>query len=142
MPDLVRQRLVVDHVEVVRVGQRVAHQVDLALLELQQLHLRGDAQLLVDPVDVGQAVVPVARVALEDDRPAGIEADELERAGSRPTHSALSVLSGVHRKDVRSLEQGGTTVVPGDFAVDEVAVEQLEGLGEARVGGAFAFAGG
>jgi hypothetical protein len=30
--------------------------------------------------------------------------DELERAGARPTHSALSVLSGVHRKDVRSLE--------------------------------------
>lgn len=33
--------------------------------------------------------------------------DELERAGSRPTHSALSVLSGVHRKDVRSLELDG-----------------------------------
>jgi hypothetical protein len=30
--------------------------------------------------------------------------DELEQAGSRPTHSALSVLSGVHRKDVRNLE--------------------------------------
>lgn len=30
--------------------------------------------------------------------------DELELAGSRPTHSALSVLSGVHRKDVRHLE--------------------------------------
>jgi len=29
---------------------------------------------------------------------------ELERAAVRPTHSALSVLSGVHRKDVRSLE--------------------------------------
>lgn len=34
--------------------------------------------------------------------------EELERAEARPTHSALSVLSGVHRKDVRSLEaQGG-----------------------------------
>lgn len=29
---------------------------------------------------------------------------ELERAGTRPTFSALSVLSGVHRKDVRALE--------------------------------------
>lgn len=29
--------------------------------------------------------------------------DELERSGARPTHSALSVLSGVHRKDVRAL---------------------------------------
>lgn len=30
--------------------------------------------------------------------------EELERSGGRSTHSALSVLSGVHRKDVRSLE--------------------------------------
>lgn len=30
---------------------------------------------------------------------------ELERAGTNPTHSALSVLSGVHRKDVRSLAE-------------------------------------
>jgi hypothetical protein len=28
---------------------------------------------------------------------------ELEHSGARPTHSALSVLSGVHRKDVRAL---------------------------------------
>lgn len=28
---------------------------------------------------------------------------ELERSGARPTHSAISVLSGVHRKDVRAL---------------------------------------
>jgi len=42
--------------------------------------------------------------------------DELERAGSRPTHSALSVLSGVHRKDVRSLElDGATTATPPAF---------------------------
>jgi len=37
--------------------------------------------------------------------------DELERAGSRATHSALSVLSGVHRKDVRSLELEGASAV-------------------------------
>jgi hypothetical protein len=30
--------------------------------------------------------------------------EELELGGARPTHSALSVLSGVHRKDVRNLE--------------------------------------
>jgi hypothetical protein len=30
--------------------------------------------------------------------------EELEHSGARSTHSALSVLSGVHRKDVRSLE--------------------------------------
>lgn len=30
---------------------------------------------------------------------------ELERAGKTPTHSALSVLSGVHRKDVRALAE-------------------------------------
>jgi hypothetical protein len=30
--------------------------------------------------------------------------DELALAGARPTHSALSVASGVHRKDVRTLE--------------------------------------
>jgi len=33
--------------------------------------------------------------------------EELERTGARATHSALSVLSGVHRKDVRSLELAG-----------------------------------
>lgn len=31
--------------------------------------------------------------------------DELVRSGVRPTHSALSVLSGVHRKDVRTLSE-------------------------------------
>lgn len=36
---------------------------------------------------------------------------ELERAAVRPTHSALSVLSGVHRKDVRSLEADPRTPV-------------------------------
>ncbi|HJV61432.1 MAG TPA: DUF6502 family protein [Albitalea sp.] len=36
--------------------------------------------------------------------------EELERSGARPTHSALSVLSGVHRKDVRTLESQGSTV--------------------------------
>ncbi len=30
---------------------------------------------------------------------------ELERAGTQPTYSALSVLSGVHRKDVRALSE-------------------------------------
>jgi len=35
--------------------------------------------------------------------------EELERTGARATHSALSVLSGVHRKDVRSLELAGHT---------------------------------
>jgi len=30
--------------------------------------------------------------------------DELESSGAKPTHSALSVLSGVHRKDVRALQ--------------------------------------
>lgn len=30
---------------------------------------------------------------------------EIERAGSRATHSAISVLSGVHRKDVRALAE-------------------------------------
>lgn len=38
--------------------------------------------------------------------------EEIERAGARPTHSALSVLSGVHRKDVRSLEAEGATPRP------------------------------
>ncbi len=32
--------------------------------------------------------------------------DELESSGAKATHSALSVLSGVHRKDVRTLETG------------------------------------
>ena len=32
--------------------------------------------------------------------------DELESSGAKATHSALSVLSGVHRKDVRALETG------------------------------------
>lgn len=35
---------------------------------------------------------------------------ELEHAGIRPTHSAISVLSGVHRKDVRSLEDAPRSV--------------------------------
>jgi hypothetical protein len=35
--------------------------------------------------------------------------DELERSGARATQSALSVLSGVHRKDVRALEAGPRT---------------------------------
>ncbi|WP_341888674.1 DUF6502 family protein, partial [Variovorax sp. YR752] len=30
---------------------------------------------------------------------------ELERGGVQPTYSALSVLSGVHRKDVRAIEE-------------------------------------
>src|SRR5947208_13943979 len=34
--------------------------------------------------------------------------DELESSGAKPTHSALSVLSGVHRKDVRALQMGGS----------------------------------
>ena len=38
--------------------------------------------------------------------------EELERSGARPTHSALSVLSGVHRKDVRSLEAEGIAPRP------------------------------
>jgi hypothetical protein len=32
--------------------------------------------------------------------------EELESSGAKATHSALSVLSGVHRKDVRALETG------------------------------------
>jgi hypothetical protein len=48
--------------------------------------------------------------------------DELESSGAKPTHSALSVLSGVHRKDVRALETGNdppgaTRVVPLSSAV-------------------------
>ncbi len=38
--------------------------------------------------------------------------EELGRAGARATHSALSVLSGVHRKDVRSLEAEGQATRP------------------------------
>lgn len=38
--------------------------------------------------------------------------EELGRSGARPTHSALSVLSGVHRKDVRSLEAHGAAPRP------------------------------
>lgn len=33
--------------------------------------------------------------------------EELERGGSKTTNSALSVLSGVHRKDIRALVEGG-----------------------------------
>lgn len=32
--------------------------------------------------------------------------DELASSGAKPTHSAISVLSGVHRKDVRALQSG------------------------------------
>ncbi len=42
---------------------------------------------------------------------------ELERAGKTPTHSALSVLSGVHRKDVRALAEARG---PGAVAVKGV----------------------
>ncbi len=38
-------------------------------------------------------------------------AAELQRAGSAPTYSALSVLSGVHRKDVKALREAA--VAPG-----------------------------
>lgn len=38
--------------------------------------------------------------------------DELERSGARPTHSALSVLSGVHRKDVRALAEASVRASP------------------------------
>lgn len=40
-------------------------------------------------------------------KPVFVEAarGELERAGTQPTYSALSVLSGVHRKDVRALSE-------------------------------------
>lgn len=37
---------------------------------------------------------------------------ELERAGTRPTHSAISVLSGVHRKDVRALAEAPPGAAP------------------------------
>lgn len=38
--------------------------------------------------------------------------EELERGGSKDTHSALSVLSGVHRKDVRVLAEAVPTAAP------------------------------
>jgi hypothetical protein len=38
--------------------------------------------------------------------------DELESSGAKATHSALSVLSGVHRKDVRALQSGDPEAVP------------------------------
>lgn len=37
---------------------------------------------------------------------------ELERTGARATYSSLSVLSGVHRKDVRALETAATDAPP------------------------------
>jgi hypothetical protein len=37
---------------------------------------------------------------------------ELERAGTQPTYSALSVLSGVHRKDVRALSEAPREAAP------------------------------
>jgi len=40
---------------------------------------------------------------------------ELQRAGTAPTYSALSVLSGVHRKDVRALREAA--VEPGQVPV-------------------------
>jgi hypothetical protein len=36
---------------------------------------------------------------------------ELQSSGAKPTHSALSVLSGVHRKDVRALQSGDPQAV-------------------------------
>lgn len=41
----------------------------------------------------------------------GAALDELESSGAKPTHSALSVLSGVHRKDVRVLQSGDPQAV-------------------------------
>lgn len=43
---------------------------------------------------------------------------ELELLGARPTDSALSLLSGLHRKDIRSLSgaHAGQTLPPGDAA--------------------------
>jgi len=73
-------------------------------------------------------MAPVARWLLRSGVPFGRFADalkavfveaaraELERTGTRATYSALSVLSGVHRKDVRAIEAGpddsGTPAAP------------------------------
>lgn len=52
--------------------------------------------LLRSGVQYGTFATALKRVFVE------IAREELERAGRRPTDSALSVLSGVHRKDVRA----------------------------------------
>ena len=60
--------------------------------------------LLRSGVQYGSLAQSLKTVFLEEARA------ELERTGTRPTDSALSVLSGVHRKDVRALSgQSGAT---------------------------------
>jgi len=44
----------------------------------------------------------------------GAAREELERSGSKTTVSALSVLSGVHRKDVRALVEAGSAAADPD----------------------------
>ena len=55
------------HLEELRRRDAVAEHVDLALLQAQQRHERLLADLEGDLVEMRQALVPVVRVALEDD---------------------------------------------------------------------------
>ena len=74
-------------------------------------------------------MVPIARWLLRNGVPYGafatllksvfvnVAREELDHVGTRPTHSALSVLSGVHRKDVRALENAEDPPRPGSISL-------------------------
>lgn len=54
---------------------------------------------------------------------------ELERRGNKPTSSAVSLLSGVHRKDLRARDLGGTRAAPSP-AAEEAAPAPLGLIGQ------------
>lgn len=57
---------------------------------------------------------------------------ELESGTSKPTHSALSVLSGVHRKDVRVLAEAGRAMAPPQRSVSLASQVFTRWLTDAR----------
>lgn len=57
---------------------------------------------------------------------------ELQRGGSKDTHSALSVLSGVHRKDVRALAEAGPATTPPQRSISLASQVFTRWLTDAR----------
>lgn len=84
-----------------RAGAPGARRADLALRTALALATPVVRWLLRQGVQYGAFVTALKRVFVE------VAGEELRRQGRRTTDSALSVLSGVHRKDVRALAHLG-----------------------------------